>query len=166
MQNKQIQNKQNTIRPDFIFSYWIFLWFLLYELKLVSYNPKNAISVGIVTNIFMLLFLINKKAKMYNIIKFIVINSIIKIIPFILISKTNVTNSDNYFFIFLVILYLSWIYFNDKMKKQTINQTYDDLLIAYLNDGKNKRKNNRKTTLSHYYDIIFNKLNNIFLGIN
>ena len=28
------------IRSDYIFSYWIFLWFILYLLKLVPYNPK------------------------------------------------------------------------------------------------------------------------------
>jgi hypothetical protein len=157
-QNKQ--NKQNNyIRSDFIFSYWIFLWFILYQQKFVPYNPKNAISIGIMVNFIMLLYLLHKKTKTYNTVKFIIINSIIKIIPLILVWKTKTTKLDNYFCVVLFCAYILWIYYNDKTKKQTMNQTYEDLFTAYLNDG----NNNKKTVLSHQYDIIIMTLLN---GIN
>ena len=147
------------IRPDFVFSYWIFLWFILFKLKLIQYNPKNAIMFAIAINISMLLFLIQKKSSKYNIIKFIIINTIIKIVPFILIYKSSTTKEDNYFFVFLFCIYLCWIYLNNtnntnnKKNKQLLNVTYNELLFAYID--KNKTNINKKTPLSYYYDIIF-----------
>jgi hypothetical protein len=32
------------LRFDYVFSYWIFIWYLFYELKWTSYNPKLALS--------------------------------------------------------------------------------------------------------------------------
>ena len=40
-------------RFDFIFSYWIFIWYILYELKIVSYNPKGALVFALVENLIL-----------------------------------------------------------------------------------------------------------------
>ena len=58
-------NKKKIIRIDFIFSYWIFFWFVIYQMKLVSYNPKNAIIFSIWINVIMLLYLIHNKSSKY-----------------------------------------------------------------------------------------------------
>lgn len=181
-QNNKLNNQQKYIRPDFVFSYWIFLWFILYKLKFINFNPKNALIFAIIINISMLGFLIKKKSTTYNIIKFIIINTIIKIIPFIFIYKSTVTNLDNYFFVVLFCLYIFWTHLNGKLnnklndnpynniKNKIINNSpvniiYNELLFAYIgNDNKNNNNNhnqtnvNKKTPLSYYYDIIFNYL--------
>ena len=38
------------IRPDLIFSYWIYLWYILYIFKVLKYNPKLAIIFGMIKN--------------------------------------------------------------------------------------------------------------------
>lgn len=178
--NNKLNNHQKYIRPDFVFSYWIFLWFILYKLKFINFNPKNALIFAIIINISMLGFLIKKKSTTYNIVKFIIINTIIKIIPFIFIYKSTVTNLDNYFFVVLFCLYIFWTHLNGKLnnklndnpynniKNKIINNSpvniiYNELLFAYIgNDNKNNNHNqtnvNKKTPLSYYYDIIFNYL--------
>ena len=38
-------------RFDFVFSYWIFAWYILYICNIVKYNPKWALTIGLVENI-------------------------------------------------------------------------------------------------------------------
>ena len=44
-------------RIDFVFSYWIFLWYILYEFKITQYNPKWALTFGLIENIFAVIIL-------------------------------------------------------------------------------------------------------------
>jgi len=69
------------VRSDFVFSYWIFTWFILYLLKIVPYSPKFVIILGIIENLFVFMYMIFYKSPIYNIIKFIIINILIKVIP-------------------------------------------------------------------------------------
>ena len=149
------QNKKKIIRIDFIFSYWILFWFIGYQLKIVPFNPKDAITIAICANIIMLLFLIYNKSSAYNIFKFSSINSVFKLIPFLLLYNTKTTAKDNYFFLFLLSLYIIWIYSNQVAGSQTMYQTFDDIFIAYMKNGV---KNNKQTILNYYYDSGFNYL--------
>ena len=73
------EEKIVVIRIDYIFSYWIFLWWILYMLKIVKYNPKLAILLGIIENSVILIHKIAYK-KYCSLLPFIIINTIIKII--------------------------------------------------------------------------------------
>ena len=99
------------VRPDFIFSYWIFLWWILYELNITTVNPKFIIILGIIHNLILLVF------KLYgeqNVLSFIIINLFIKIIPIITLLNTQIQYNDIIFSIYLFLIYLLWIAINYK----------------------------------------------------
>ena len=100
------------IRMDFIFSYWIFLWWIFYELNLVSVNPKFIIIIGIIHNIILLFTKIYKKSK--SVLPFIIINFCIKIIPIISLLHTNIQYNDIIVTFYLFLVYLIWIIINYK----------------------------------------------------
>jgi hypothetical protein len=148
------QNKKKIVRVDFIFSYWIFFWFVIYQIKLIPYNPKDAIIFAVVVNIIMLLYLIYNKSRGYYLFKFSFINTIIKIIPLLTLYNTKTTSKDNVFLLLILFLYLLWIYFNQLIGIQSVKQTIDDMFVAYIKNG----ENDKETILSHYYDKGFNYL--------
>jgi len=138
-----------NIRSDYIFSYWIFLWFILYLLKLVPYNPKIIIILGIIEILFTLIYLIVKNASIKEITKFLIINIIIKFIPLLLIYKDPIERKDIYATIILVLIYLIWMYINDV----NVIKVYQKLINSYLENNSSSR-----TYFSKLYDIAFNKL--------
>jgi len=112
-------------RIDFIFSYWIFLWYLLYLFRIVNYNPKFAILCGFIENIsiFFLMFYYGTKKKL--ILLFFIMFVLLKIIPLYSIWNTKITARDITATIVLFIIYLVWIFYNKKtisdFKKQTLD---------------------------------------------
>ena len=64
------------IRPDLIFSYWILIWYLLYELNIISYNPKFALILAFVANFYNFYFMFYFK-RYYMLFLFIIIVLII-----------------------------------------------------------------------------------------
>jgi len=146
---------QMIIRPDFIFSYWIFIWFLLYKVDLIQYNPKKAIILAIFFNVIICMYMIYKKIKKYSLVKFISINAIIKIIPLLYIYDTKTDVNDDYFLLFISCLYLIWIYINDE------TDPYIKLIYGYINDNSkdmNDKDDNITTPLGYYYDKIYHSL--------
>ena len=77
-------------RFDFVFSYWIFLWYILYILKVVIYNPKWALTISLIENTFALALMFFYKNSFINIFFFCFINLFIKILPLWSLRKTNV----------------------------------------------------------------------------
>jgi hypothetical protein len=102
----------NLFRPDFIFSYWIFAWYILYELDIIKYNPKFALSFALTFNIIQIIFMIYCKNSFIVIFIFSLIVILIKGIPLWRLRKTTydlyqVINT----FIFFIIYYV-WLYIN------------------------------------------------------
>lgn len=141
-----------TLRYDYIFSYWIFAWFIIYIFKITSYSPKFVIIVGIIANLFLLLFLIISKSTLYNITKFIIINSFIKGIPLLIVWKDKIVIKDIKASIILIIIYLMWLYLNSGIKN--FMEIYEEIIYNYkIND--NYKKYEYQTTLGYYYDELF-----------
>jgi hypothetical protein len=46
-----------ALRTDLVFSYWIYVWFILYIFNITSYSPKFALILGLFDNIIMLLLM-------------------------------------------------------------------------------------------------------------
>lgn len=108
------------MRIDFIFSYWIFFWYLLYISGIIiNYNPKFAIICGLIENMFivLLMFLYNTKVKL--VILFITMSIILKVIPLYTIWKTKINMNDIFMTFLLFIIYLLWV--------SSHNKTYLDL---------------------------------------
>lgn len=102
-----------VLRIDFVFSYWIFTWFLLYMIGVVPFNPKLFLILGI----FSIFVLPPPNKSIY----FLIINTFIKVLPLYLIWNTKIKNVDNYFGVGLGFLYLIWLKLNkeDVMKMRT-----------------------------------------------
>ena len=97
------------IRMDSIFSYWLFLWSLLYIFKLTSYNPYFGLVIGLIINILMLIIYLYYK-NYYKAFLFVIVNIIIKVIPLYILRKSKIMKKDIYAFIILYIIYLFYCY--------------------------------------------------------
>ncbi len=133
-----------------IFSYWIFIWFILYYFKLTKYNPLFLLIVGYIITFGELLYLVIKGANNYNIIKFIIINVIIKLIPIILIINTKIIFKDLIISLYIILLYMV------TMMIMNINpyKIYKMMIDTYLYDN-----NKYKSIFSKLYDIIYYNIN-------
>ena len=134
-----------------IFSYWIFIWFILYYFGLTKYNPLLLLLVGYIFTLFEFIYLIINKTSKYNLIKFFIINVLIKFIPILLIIKfpLRFNLDDIYVSIYLILTYLiimsimnknpyeyyklminTYLY-NDNEYKSYISIMYDNLFFNY-----------------------------------
>ena len=107
------------IRIDFIFTYWILLWYFLYIFKIVISSPKIAFVLGILHNIILVLFLIYDKicfklGKYQTIILYVFILFVIKIIPLFTIRKDKIKLDDFLNLCFLFLLYNLWLFIQNK----------------------------------------------------
>ena len=91
-----------------IFSYWIFIWYILFYIGLTKYNPLFILIVGYIFTLFEFIYLIINKSSRYNLIKFLIINIIIKLIPILLIIKfpLKFNIDDIYVSIYLIFFYV------------------------------------------------------------
>lgn len=149
------------IRSDFVFSYWLFAWFLIYYWWSVTktktttilhlYNPKFALILGVFENILMMFLLLYTQSSIYKITKFIFINVFLKAIPLYLLWNTEIQWwGDIYFTVFIFLVYLGWLYINNL----SLGMSYKNLMDAYLHD---KDIGDKKTWLSYMYDIYFTR---------
>jgi len=97
----------------FTFSYWIFIWFLFYEIGWISYNPMIFLILAGIDNLFLLFGMIYFKNNWKYILFFIFINFFIKIIPIIMLSNNFIFSfKDVYFGIGLFFIYNGWLFLN------------------------------------------------------
>ena len=94
-------------RFDFIFSYWIFIWYILYELKIVSYNPKGALVFALVENLILLGLLFYYSYP--HILTFCILNFFIKVVPLWRVLHTPYTIKDVYATFVLLLIYFVWL---------------------------------------------------------
>lgn len=133
-----------------IFSYWIFVWFILFYIGLTKYNPLFILIIGYIFTLFEFIYLIIKKTSRYNLIKFMIINIIIKFIPILLIIKfpLKFNIDDIYVSIYLMFLYVIIM----SIMNKNPYEYYKLMINTYLyNDEK------YKTYISKIYDKLFLK---------
>lgn len=130
---------------SYTFSYWTFLWFILYLLRIIPYSPKFIFIVEIILVSIMTFIPMN----LYKLTKFIIINIVIKGIPLYIIRKTKITKKDVLFSMFIFLCYLLWLYVNDK----TIADIYTMIYSHYVNGDANQLIGGK------IYDEIYFRLN-------
>jgi hypothetical protein len=101
-------------RFDFVFSYWIFIWFLLYHFQIVSYNPKAGLAIALFTNVLMLFLMISYKNSLHYILLFSLIQMCIKILPLWSLRNTTIHNKDIMATIILFVIYNIWLAMNNE----------------------------------------------------
>lgn len=100
-------------RPDFIFSYWIIIWYFLYIAKITMYNPKFVFILALCFSVVQISIMFQYKKSAKYIAAFVIANILIKVIPLFTIWKTKTHINDVYFFFGLVVIYICWLKIND-----------------------------------------------------
>ena len=98
--------------PDLLFSYWLFLWYVLYLLKITKYSPK-------IWFIIALFYICIATIYMYKIhyrfiLLFLSIAFFIKVIPLYTIRNDKYKTKDFLFGLLLVLIYVSWTRYRNK----------------------------------------------------
>ena len=100
------------MRIDFVFSYWIFAWYLLYTFRVTTFNPKIALVIGIIQNIGLLLLMLYYKNDWIHIATFCFINLCIKVIPLWTVRNDPYRWKDFYAFVIYFMIYIVWLFIN------------------------------------------------------
>lgn len=100
-------------RFDFVFSYWIITWYVLYEFSIISYNPKFVLVIGIIVNICEIMWMIYYNYYLIYILIFIITNTFIKLFPLWTLRNTPIRKIDIVFSIGLFLLYNFWLFVNN-----------------------------------------------------
>jgi hypothetical protein len=135
---------QKIIRPDFIFSYWIFVWSILYFTHMVTISPKLWLIVALIENIISIFFMF--KSNIYYIFRFIFINLFIKVVPLYLLWNEPIRNVDIVYSGIVCIVYNIWLFING----ETAYTIYKMLYNAQLDKSK------YIGMMSYLYDKLYN----------
>lgn len=119
------------MRFDFLFSYWIFIWYFLYIFGVTTFNPKIALVIAILQNIMLLIFMFYANQSWFNLISFCIVNTVVKIIPFWTLRHTMYRWKDFYALAYLFIIYVGWLYVNNQLTTRILKQ-----MIERLQDNK------------------------------
>jgi hypothetical protein len=134
----------------YYFSWWIFIWFILFKLNIIKYSPYMVYLLAIsyiickitIESIYFI-FIDKEKIKNYSVIlAWLILVTIIDIIPFFYLKKQ--TNIESIIFsLILVLIYLLYM----KSIKVNVIDLYFSLFYRKLSD---------KYTLKTIFENIFN----------
>lgn len=119
-----------ALRPDLIFSYWMFVWFLLYIFNYTTYNPKFALILGLIENIIMLIFMLVYNTPIQTIVIFVIVNMLIKVVPLYYLRKDLIKWKDIYFTCILFLIFIVWLHLNNQNLVGNVKLIYDSLLYG------------------------------------
>jgi hypothetical protein len=117
-----------ALRADLVFSYWIFVWYVLYALKIIKYSPKFALLFGIIDNIILLFLMVLFGSNKRTIFYFILINSVIKVLPYYTLIKERIKISDIYFTGVLLLIFIMWLHINKQSLVGNIKLIHNSLI--------------------------------------
>ena len=99
-------------RPDYIFTYWILIWFILYVVKIVTYNPKYLFLTGAFLGVIQLGMMFAYRKSYDYILSFIMSITLTKGIPIYYLHGDKTTRVDIYVMLSLVVMYFCWLLYN------------------------------------------------------
>ena len=142
--SKLTTDEKGNLRPDFLFSYWCFAWFIIYyfidystkspigQYIKTNLNPKLALILAFIENFTVFLYMIYLKTDIVNIIRYLFMMIVIKIYPIYLIWSNPIQWShDIGMFIIVFIIYNVWLYINNT----TLWKIYKKTFIS-IHEGK------------------------------
>lgn len=104
-----------NIRPDYLFSYWVFAWYILYITGILTHNPKFAILVALLENIVVLVSMLYLRVNPKKIYYFFIMILLVKGIPLWTLRKTTITKRDVAATVGLLLMYVGWIIWDEKV---------------------------------------------------
>lgn len=133
------------IRLDYVFSYWIFFWYLMYVIGAVSISPKLVLCFAMLFNAISFSTLIHRRVKTYKIIKFFAMNAIIKYLPLFSLLHDRITLDQ---FIATALFFVAYLIYV-RVGNGSIYDTYKSLY------GQHDGTATHKTPTSIFYDYMF-----------
>jgi hypothetical protein len=119
-----------ALRADLVFSYWIYLWYLLYAFRIAIYSPKFPLILGLIDNLIMLLLMLLYGTSKETIFYFIIINTLIKVVPLYYLRNESIKWRDIYFTTFLFGVFVAWLHINKQSLVGNIKIIHDSLLYG------------------------------------
>ena len=99
---------KSYIRPDVVFSNWIFVFAIIYFISFKKYNPLLLLIIGLFHNVILFfIYLKLKKIKWAWLLA--LVNFCIKAVPIYFLRTTTITWNDAYFSFILFLIYLIYI---------------------------------------------------------
>ena len=133
-------------RFDFVFSYWIFAWYMLFAAGITTYSPKVFLIISVFVNVLIFLLMLYYKNSLIYIALFVVANFIIKVIPILLIRHIAIKTRDYYAGAGLFVIYNFWLFVNGTSFIEIMKNHYAAVI-----------KNEAKTPFMNYAAQFFNK---------
>jgi hypothetical protein len=138
-----------ALRFDFVFSYWIYVWYILYAFKITNFSPKFPLILGVIDNVIMLILMLMYGTSKRTIFYFIIINTLIKVVPLYYLRNESIRTKDIWFTIFLFAVFFIWLHLNKQSLFGNIKLIHDSLLfgqdktpfMAFINNIKKNFKN-------------------------
>jgi hypothetical protein len=118
----------NPLRFDLVFSYWIYVWFLLYFFDFTTYSPKFVLILGLIDNIILLSLMMYVGTRVKTILLFIIINTFIKAIPLFYLRNEVIKRKDIYVTIVLFCVFVIWLHMNSQSLVGNSKLIHDSLL--------------------------------------
>jgi hypothetical protein len=119
-----------ALRPDLVFSYWIYFWYILYTFKLINYSPKFPLILGLIDNIIMFGLMLLYGTSRRTIVYFLIINTLIKVVPLYYLRNETIKLKDVYFTFGLFVVFILWLHLNKQSLLGNIKLIYDSLLYG------------------------------------
>jgi len=119
-----------ALRTDLVFSYWIYFWFIIYIFKWTTYSPKFPLLLGFLDNIIMLILMILYGTSKRTIFYFIIINTLIKIVPLYYLRNEKIKMKDIWFTIIIFMIFVIWLHLNRQSLIGNIKIIYDSLIFG------------------------------------
>lgn len=119
-----------ALRADLVFSYWIYVWYLLYVFKITSFSPKFPLILGLIDNIIMLILMLMYGTSNRTIFYFITINTLIKVLPLYYLRNEPIRLKDIYFTILLFGIFVLWLRVNEQSLVGNMKVIHDSLLYG------------------------------------
>lgn len=107
-----------------LFSYWIVAWYVLYMVGMIPYNPKFALTVGLLENVVKVVAMIYYKNRWSHIVLFCTVDFFIKGVPLWTLRHTSYTKQQVLTTLVLFMVYASYIALNGKHVLSILKDTY------------------------------------------
>lgn len=100
------------IRDDFVISYWVLAWFVLYMLRVIPYNPYLALVILLCVVTVATIYMFYEKAPLDAVLKFVAYHAIIKLIPLAVVWRHPMRPMDYTATFVLFTVYSLWMFYN------------------------------------------------------
>lgn len=109
---------------SYLFSYWIVAWYVLYMVGMIPYNPKFALTVGLLENVILLFTMMYYKNKWVNIVLFCTVVFFIKGVPLWTLRHTSYTKHQVLATLVLFMVYASYLAMNGQHVISILKKNY------------------------------------------